>query len=112
MTQQPSLFSQAPAPDPDQLPNGRRRQTSRHTPLWLLYLELSVRVLVRIYIGLVLIVLPWTHFWTDNRLLLLVPHLAFITANGITRGLVSGLGILNIWIGISDAIHFKEADLK
>lgn len=93
-----------PDPDSDQLPDGRRKQT----PLWLIYLELSVRVVVRLYLGLVLVVLPWTPFWTNNRLLLLVPHVAVIASSGITRGLVSGLGLLDIWIGIMDAIHYKQ----
>jgi hypothetical protein len=109
MTQQPSLFSpQAPTPNPDQVPSGRRRQSSRQTPPWLLYLELSIRVVVRLYLGLVLIVLPWSHFWSDNHLFLLVPHLAFVAASGVMRGIVSGLGLLNIWIAVSDAIHYKE----
>jgi hypothetical protein len=109
MTQQPSLFpQQAPAPNPEPLPNRRRRQSSRQTPSWLLYLELSVRVVVRLYLGLVILVLPWTHFWSDNRLFLLVPHLSSIAVSGITRGVISGLGLLNLWIALSDAIHHKE----
>jgi hypothetical protein len=115
MTQQTTLFTRgAPvAPDPsdpdsDQLPDGQHKQTPRQTPLWLIYLELSVRVVVRLYLGLVLVVLPWTPFWTSNRLLLLVPHVAVIALSGITRGLVSGLGLLDIWIGIMDAIHYKQ----
>jgi hypothetical protein len=28
--------------------------------------------------------------------------------SGAIRGLVSGLGILNLWIAISEAIHYKE----
>lgn len=119
MTQQPSLFSreasvfpQSPDANPD--PAGKRPehghgQSPHQVPRWLQYLELSVRVVVRLYVGLVLVFLPWTHFWSDNRLLLLAPHLAFIALNGVTRGIVSGLGLLNIWIGIHDAIHFKES---
>ncbi|MGB0125144.1 MAG: hypothetical protein WA419_03770 [Silvibacterium sp.] len=115
MTQQQNLFppdkrvssplSTNPHPPPDP---GRRRPPPGQTPLWLRYLELSVRVLVRVYLGLVLIVLPWTHFWNSNRLLLLVPHLLPLALNGATRGIVSGLGLLNIWIGILDAIHYKQ----
>jgi hypothetical protein len=114
MMQSPTMFSQgAPAPqqspgpvplaDPEPSPNG-----GQPTPPWLQFLELSVRVVVRIYLGLVIIVLPWTHFWSDNRLLLFVPHLAAIALNGATRGIVSGLGLLNIWIGLHDAIHYNE----
>jgi hypothetical protein len=115
MTQQPTLFSQGTPvppkpsdPDPGQLPRGGSKPASRKTPSWLLYLELSVRVVVRLYLGLVLVVLPWTPFWTNNHLLLLIPHLALVALSGITRGIVSGLGLLNIWIGVSDAIHFKQ----
>jgi hypothetical protein len=115
MTPQPTLFSQgvpvppsSPDTNPNQLPRENGKQTSGRTPRWLLYLELSIRVVVRLYLGLVLVVLPWTSFWTSNRLLLLVPHLALVALSGITRGIVSGLGLLNIWIGVSDAIHYKQ----
>lgn len=67
-----------------------------------------MRVVVRVYLGLILIALPWTHFWTDNRLLLIFPHLAYIALTGAARGIVSGVGLLNIWIGIHDAIHYNE----
>ncbi|MGH9587100.1 MAG: hypothetical protein ACRD3F_09130 [Acidobacteriaceae bacterium] len=112
MSQQPSLFSQGTSqvpptsqPPPRQDPGERRPGA---VPAWLQYLELSVRVVVRMYLGLIVFVLPWTHFWSDNRLLLMVPHLSFFVLNGITRGIVSGLGLLNIWIGVQDAIHFKQ----
>ncbi|MGC2160827.1 MAG: hypothetical protein WA634_02860 [Silvibacterium sp.] len=122
MTQQPTLFSQgAPAPPqaPDPLPGpspvvesepspSGRQPAPQQAPSWLQLIELSVRVVVRLYLGLVIIVLPWTHFWSDNRLLLFIPHLAAIALNGATRGIVSGLGLLNIWIGVHDAVHFKE----
>jgi hypothetical protein len=29
--------------------------------------------------------------------------------NGALRGMVSGLGLLNLWIAISEAIHYKES---
>lgn len=112
MSQQPSLFPQEtpPVPPNPQPPpgqgSGERRQGA--VPAWLQYLELSVRVVVRLYLGLIVIVLPWTHFWSDNRLLLVIPHLSFLALNGVTRGIVSGLGLLNIWIGVQDAIHFKQ----
>jgi hypothetical protein len=115
MTQQPTLFPQgtpgspqSPDPQPDQPPNGRRRPPQQ-APLWLQYIELSVRVVVRLYLGLIIVALPWTHFWTDNRLLLFVPHLASIALSGAARGVVSGLGLLNIWISVSEAIHFKQS---
>jgi hypothetical protein len=67
-----------------------------------------VRVVVRIYLGLVLILLHWTHFWDDNHLLQFIPHLPALALSGAARGIVSGLGLLNIWIGVYDAIHYKQ----
>ena len=119
MTQQPNLFSpdkpspaplstnSSPDPSPTPLADGRAPDP-RRTPPWLQYIELSVRVVVRLYLGLVLLVLPWTPFWSNNRLLLFVPHLLPLVLNGVTRGIVSGLGLLNIWIGIHDAVHYKQ----
>lgn len=64
--------------------------------------------MVRLYFGFAVLVLPWTHFWTANRLLLYYEPVANLAFSGITRGLVSGLGILNIWIALSEALHHQE----
>jgi hypothetical protein len=36
------------------------------------------------------------------------PELRAFVANGFVRGLCSGLGVLDIWIGFSEAIHYHE----
>jgi hypothetical protein len=28
--------------------------------------------------------------------------------NGTVRGLISGLGLLDIWIGVSEAVHYRD----
>lgn len=109
MSQQQNLFPQetpVSPPPPDQRLGGN--PAPGRVPAWLQYLELSVRVVVRLYLGLIVAVLPWTHFWNGNHLLLYVPHLSFLVLNGFTRGIISGLGLLNLWIAVSDAIHFKQ----
>ncbi len=123
MTQQPSLFSQETSVSPQIpeaqsdspnarsngiMPDGCVQPPPPQAPLWLQFLELSVRVVVRIYLGLLLVALPWTHYWSNNGLLLMFPHLAAIALSGAARGIVSGLGLLNIWIGIHDALHYNE----
>ena len=111
MSQQPNLFSsQTPLNPPPRLAvsTPTSDKTPRQSPRWLRRLDLFVRVIVRLYLGLIIVVLPWMHFWDENRLLTLIPHLAPLLLNGIARGLVSGLGLLNIWIAIHDAIHYKE----
>ena len=111
MSHQPNLFSsQAPGNLPPQVVTSppQSAKTPRPTPRWLRRLDLFVRVVVRLYLGLIILVLPWLHLWDDNRLLVILPQLAPLALNGITKGLVSGLGLLNIWIAVYDAIHYKE----
>jgi len=110
MSQQNLFSAQAPiTPRPGlAVSSPESAKPPRQSPRWLQRLDLFVRVIVRLYLGLVIVVLPWMHFWDENRLLALIPHLAPIALNGIARGVVSGLGLLNIWIAIHDAIHYKE----
>ena len=68
-----------------------------------------MRVLVRLYIGLILIFLPWTRVWAFNRFFLYYGQVSRLMESGAVRGLVSGLGLLNLWIAISEAIHYKES---
>jgi hypothetical protein len=61
--------------------------------------------------GVLLVVMPWTPQWTDNTLLMRYPDLRTIMTHGFFRGLCSGLGLLDIWIGFSEAIHYHEDKL-
>jgi hypothetical protein len=110
MSQQNLFSAQAPITPPPGLAvsSPESAKPPRQSPRWLQRLDLIVRVIVRLYLGLIIVVLPWMHFWDENRLLALVPHLAPLALNGIVRGVVSGLGLLNIWIAIHDVIHYKE----
>jgi hypothetical protein len=75
-------------------------------PRWLERAELFLRVLLRMYIGLTVCVAPWLKmFWDQNPLFLQFPTLSIYAAHGAVRGLVSGLGLLNLWIAFHDAIR-------
>jgi hypothetical protein len=65
-------------------------------------------VLISAVAGVLLIILPWTPEWTDNYLLLSYPGLRDVVANGFFRGICSGLGLLDIWIGFWEALHYHE----
>ena len=76
------------------------------TPRWLERVELFLRVLLRMYLGLAVCFAPWSKgFWDQNPIFTHFPTLSIYAANGAVRGLVSGLGLLNLWIAFSDAIH-------
>jgi hypothetical protein len=74
-------------------------------PRWLERAELFIRVLLRVYIGIAVCYVPWSRmFWDQNPIFANNPTLGNIAANGFVRGLVSGLGLLNLWIAFRDAM--------
>ena len=78
-------------------------------PRWLVRFELVLRVMLRMYIGLAICYAPWSPmFWDQNPLFLQYPTLGAIAGNGAVRGLVSGLGLLNLWIAFQDAVHYRD----
>ena len=79
-----------------------------HVQLWMHRVSVFLFVLISAVAGVLLIILPWTPEWTDNYLLLSYPGLRTIVTNGFVRGLCSGLGLLDIWIGFWEALHYHE----
>jgi hypothetical protein len=91
-----SPVESAPAPAPEGL------------QLWLHRSSVFLFVLISAVAGVLLIVLPWTPEWTDNYLLLTYPSLRTLVSSGFFRGVCSGLGLLDIWIGFWEALHYHE----
>ncbi len=85
-------------------------EAQNHGPVkvWMHRASVFLFVLVSAVAGVLLIILPWTPEWTDNYLLLSFPGLRSIVSNGFFRGLCSGLGLLDIWIGFWEALHYHE----
>lgn len=78
-------------------------------PVWLQRLSLAVLVIFCLYLGLLIAVLPWwPDMWDRNALLLQYPALRAFLIKGPVRGLISGLGVLDLWIGISELIHYRD----
>lgn len=105
----PASFSAEPPPNsgagtaPE---SSRRIEPQNRVPHWLIRVELFLRVMLRIYIGIAICYAPWWHaFWDQNPLLLQFPAIGNIAVTGAARGLVSGLGLLNLWIAFQDAIR-------
>jgi hypothetical protein len=123
MSQQPELTSTSLPSTPAQIsggviapaqaPAGRgpvgSEDAPQRIPRWLVRTELYLRVLLRMYIGLAICYAPWSHlFWDQNPLFVQFPTLAIYAANGAVRGIISGLGMLNIWIAVQDAIRHRN----
>ena len=82
---------------------------SAPAPVWLQRVSLAVLVLFCLYLGLLIAVLPWwPDMWDRNPLLLAHPALRAVLIEGPVRGLISGLGVLDLWIGISELIHYRD----
>lgn len=77
--------------------------------VWLKRMELFLRVMIRLYVGALVLLLPWTHLWQENRFLNYSPQLSHVATLGVVRGIVSGIGLLNLWIALSDAIRYRES---
>lgn len=60
--------------------------------------------------GVLLIILPWTPKWTDNYILVSYPALRDFLEDGFVRGMCSGLGAIDVWIGFSEATHYQEKE--
>jgi hypothetical protein len=108
MSGEPQLF---PERVPDQEPTVLSSAASarRAAPVWLQRLSLFVLVLFCVYLGVLVMVLPWwPRIWDQNLFILSHPTLAAILHNGAVRGMISGLGLLDIWIGISEAVHYRD----
>jgi hypothetical protein len=59
--------------------------------------------------GVLLVILPWTPRWSDNSLLLASADLRQFVLSGFVRGLASGVGLLDLWLGFWEAIHYHES---
>ncbi len=57
---------------------------------------------------MLLAVLPWTPVWVNNGLVIAYPLLKSILQQNFVRGLVTGFGLIDIWIGIWEAVHYKD----
>jgi len=60
-------------------------------------------------LGLFLIIFPWSHYWENNLFLSYAPLIREFVLSNYFRGAVSGLGIVDIGIGVFEAMHFKLA---
>jgi hypothetical protein len=76
--------------------------------LWLHRITVLLFVFLCASVGVLLVIMPWRPEWTDNHLLLAYPTLRDLLSSGFVRGLCSGLGILDIWIGFWEAVHYHE----
>ena len=108
MPGQPQLFPEhEPTVLPPPAPDAESRRAA--APVWLQRLSLFVLVLFCVYLGVLVMILPWwTRVWDNNLYMQSHPALSRFLHHGAVRGIISGLGLLDIWIGISEAVHYRD----
>jgi hypothetical protein len=89
-------------------PSAHANQETSGLQIWLHRTSVFLFVLVSAIAGVLLVILPWTPQWTDNYLLLQFPWLRDLISAGFFRGVCSGLGLLDIWIGFWEALHYHD----
>jgi hypothetical protein len=96
------LYGVDPAPASISPPSAAR--------LWLRRIGVLLFVFLCATLGVMLMILPWRPEWSDNPLLLPYPTLRAFVASGFARGVSTGLGVLNVWIGFYEAIQYREEE--
>jgi hypothetical protein len=96
------------ANQPAAVETGPHKDRYRGLDLWLHRITVLMFVFLCAVVGVLLVILPWRPEWTDNGLFLVYPRLRAIMANGFVRGVCSGFGLLDIWVGFSEAVHYHE----
>ena len=76
--------------------------------LWLRRVGVLLFVFLCATFGVMLMIVPWRPEWSDNPLLLPFPTLRDLVGSGFVRGIVTGLGLLNVWIGFWEALQYRE----
>lgn len=85
----------------DSVPNAAGRRTRVRFAV-VLFILLSMEI------GVFLFVVPWSEIWDRNLLLGYYPSLRPIYLSHYLRGAVSGLGLMNLWLGISQAWNLRR----
>jgi hypothetical protein len=103
------MISQRPLFPDQEMPSQESAANHAPAPVWLQRMSLIVLVLFCVYIGAIVTVLPWApRYWDHNAWLLAHPTIRSVLQQGWVRGVLSGLGLLDIWIGLSEAIHYRD----
>jgi hypothetical protein len=77
-----------------------------------------VYILICFEVGILLLILPWypSAFWDENYFLYYVTEklsaegwMPWLLTSGYAKGIVTGIGVLNILAGLLDVFKFRES---
>lgn len=85
-------------------------EPARTLPRWMRRFFFVVEILLLIEVGLILVVLPWRFpdVWLNTPFVATHPELRAFLANYFVRGAVSGLGLVDVFLGLWEAVHYRD----
>jgi hypothetical protein len=97
----PNSLLAAKAPEPPEEPRAP-------ISLWR-RVQAVVFILFCLEMGIVLVLFPWSSMWDRNYFFTLAPRWAALFASSYVRGAVSGIGLVNVAIAVSEAWRLRGA---
>lgn len=76
--------------------------------VWAARSSLVTYVIFCVWVGMMLAVIPWTAAWSNNGLIADHPLLRSLLGADFTRGVVTGFGLVDIFLGIWEAVHYHD----
>lgn len=76
--------------------------------VWAARSSVVTYVIFCVWVGMMLAVIPWTPAWVNNGLIADHPMLRSLVEADFTRGLVTGVGLIDIFLGIWEAVHYRD----
>jgi hypothetical protein len=105
MSAQQQTFAEMDQPTRSPRPKG----DPEPAPVWLQRVSLVVLVLFCFLVGWLMLTFPWSpRFWDHNAWLLAHPAVLAVLSQGWVRGLISGIGLIDVWIGVSELLHYRD----
>lgn len=95
-------------PGPQLVKPGDTPPPASPVAIWIDRIGLVIKVVFYIEMGMLLAILPWMRVWTDNGLIISYPQVRALLQMNFVRGVVTGIGLVDIWIGIWEAVHYRD----
>ena len=87
---------------------GNSPRPRRHPPVWAQRMLLVIEVSISIWAGILVMLLPWTPLWSNNPMLASWPAVKLLLTHSFVRGLISGIGVVDVCMGIADVVRYHD----
>jgi len=75
---------------------------------WFHKLGVLLFIIVCFEVGVFLLVFPWMDYWETNSIASMAPWVRGFWASPYFRGALSGLGLINIYISLSEVFRLRR----